>query len=116
MKVCSKCKRELPLSAFGKRTDSKDGLHYMCRECHNQHQRNYSVKNREKRREYNKRAKAKRKLLEYYDLCDAVGGYKMFILNHIKNGEYKYNVVNTVTQEVFKTNNKDEFIRFVKNM
>lgn len=116
MKVCSKCKRELPLSAFGRLHTSKDGFLGVCKECRNKQHREYFAKNKDRRREYNKRAKAKRKLFEYYDLCDAIGGYKMFILNHTKNGEYKYNAVNTVTQEVFKTDNKDEFIRFVKNI
>lgn len=32
-KVCSKCKRELPVEAFGKKTRSKDGLQDYCKEC-----------------------------------------------------------------------------------
>ena len=32
-KVCSKCGRELPLSAFGKHAKTKDGLQAMCHEC-----------------------------------------------------------------------------------
>ena len=33
-KVCSKCGRELPLSQFSKCARNKDGLQYMCKECH----------------------------------------------------------------------------------
>ena len=33
-KVCSKCGRELPLSQFNKCARNKDGLQYMCKECH----------------------------------------------------------------------------------
>lgn len=32
-KLCSKCKRELPTSAFAKRSRSKDGLQPWCRQC-----------------------------------------------------------------------------------
>ncbi len=32
-KRCSKCTRELPLSEFGKRSASKDGLNYKCKTC-----------------------------------------------------------------------------------
>ena len=31
-KVCNKCGRELPISAFNKRTASKDGLQDRCKE------------------------------------------------------------------------------------
>ena len=32
-KRCSKCKHELPLSEFSKRSASKDGLNYKCKTC-----------------------------------------------------------------------------------
>ena len=32
-KVCSKCKRELPIEMFGKRKSESDGLQYYCKEC-----------------------------------------------------------------------------------
>jgi hypothetical protein len=34
-KTCNKCRRGLPLSAFGKKACNKDGLQYACKECHN---------------------------------------------------------------------------------
>lgn len=33
MRYCSACKRTLPVTDFGKRTASSDGLHYWCRSC-----------------------------------------------------------------------------------
>lgn len=33
LKVCSKCKRELPVENFAKRPKTRDGLQYYCREC-----------------------------------------------------------------------------------
>lgn len=35
-KVCSKCKRELPVSEFYKCTSKADGLQNMCKECKKQ--------------------------------------------------------------------------------
>lgn len=32
-KKCQRCGKELPLSSFNKRRDSRDGLQYMCKEC-----------------------------------------------------------------------------------
>jgi hypothetical protein len=32
-KLCASCLQEKPVSEFGKRADSKDGLRYRCREC-----------------------------------------------------------------------------------
>lgn len=43
----------------------------------------------------------------------AVGGFKVYILNHIKSGEYKYNVVPT-EGELFQTNDKKEFLRYAE--
>ncbi len=32
-KVCSVCKREMPVDMFYKKTNSADGLQYTCKEC-----------------------------------------------------------------------------------
>ena len=49
-KVCSRCKEEKPLEAFGKDRSKKDGLHNQCKGCRKQcHQ-----ENREKKSEYGK--------------------------------------------------------------
>lgn len=116
MKVCSICKRELPLSAFGKLYSSKDGLQYSCKKCLNKRNREYFANNRDKYHEYYRKREDAKNLLDYNNMCDAIGGYKIYILNHTKNGEYKYNIINTVTREVFKTNDKNEFIKFVEGL
>ena len=56
-KVCSKCKKELPISEFGKNKATKDGLICSCKKC-------------ESRRvhDYVKSEKGKRKRKEYYNL------------------------------------------------
>lgn len=47
VKVCKKCGRTLPLSAFNKNTRSKDGLQYECRECHAVAMKKYHIKKAE---------------------------------------------------------------------
>lgn len=32
-KICSKCRKELPVTEFHKKTSSKDGLQYICKSC-----------------------------------------------------------------------------------
>ena len=49
-KVCSKCGRELPLSEFYKKLDSKDGLQSRCKECAIKSSSEYAKKSREKAR------------------------------------------------------------------
>lgn len=115
-KICPRCKRELPLSSFGKLKTSKDGLQYTCKECLNKHNKDYRSKNKAKWIEYNRKSKEKTKTLEYHSLCDAIGGYNLFILNHTKQGEFKYNMVNTATGEIFNTNNKEDFIERIKRI
>lgn len=46
-KVCKKCGRELPISAFNKKAKSKDGLQDMCRECHREYNRANNLKKKE---------------------------------------------------------------------
>ena len=41
-KTCTLCKRELPLSAFGKHRIMKDGLSCWCKECSRERQRKHS--------------------------------------------------------------------------
>lgn len=46
-KLCKKCGRTLPLSAFNKNQKSKDGLQYECRECHAEVMKRYHIKKAE---------------------------------------------------------------------
>lgn len=38
MKVCSRCKSPKPLADFAKRSQSKDGLSYWCRQCFSEYE------------------------------------------------------------------------------
>lgn len=51
-KVCSKCKKELPLEAFGKCKSTKDGLKHACKECRNADKRLYDATHKEQAHEY----------------------------------------------------------------
>ena len=42
-KKCHKCKRVLPLTMFGIKSDSKDGLQVMCRECKSTYSKEYEA-------------------------------------------------------------------------
>lgn len=41
-----------------------------------------------------------------------IGGYKISVLNYVKKGEFKYNILKT-DGTLFYTNNKREFISYV---
>ena len=67
-KICSKCKIEKDESAFGKNKRTKDGLHYVCKECKHEMDNNWIARHSE---EHRQRAKAWRKnnpekMVEYY--------------------------------------------------
>ena len=53
-KVCSKCKRELPISEFYKNKSRKDGLNAQCKNCMNEYAKNYrkSTKRKEVQKRY----------------------------------------------------------------
>lgn len=68
MKKCSRCGKIKELNEFGKRSQSKDGLRYSCKDC----QKEYRQKNKDKIRKYKKEYYLKNKdrrkayLKEYY--------------------------------------------------
>lgn len=41
-----------------------------------------------------------------------IGGYKISVLNYVKRGEFKYNILKT-DGTLFYTNNKQEFINYI---
>jgi hypothetical protein len=51
-KICTKCKRELPLEAFGKCTKAKDGLKARCKECRNEIKRDYNRTHKQQIHDY----------------------------------------------------------------
>jgi hypothetical protein len=47
MKICSKCKEELPLSSFTKHSKNKDGLQGSCRECNKKSSKEWNANNKD---------------------------------------------------------------------
>lgn len=126
-KICTKCKRELPLSEFSRMKNGKNGLRSWCNECNRAAARAWAQANPERfketcRKNYIKR-KEKMKTLAAREreerrkafAKDVLGGYTIYILNYPTNKERKYNAVAT-TGDVFKTNDKKEFLRFVAEL
>lgn len=56
-KVCSKCKRELPISEFCKNKNRKDGLNCYCRQCVSEYYKNNKEHIRKVEREYRRTEK-----------------------------------------------------------
>lgn len=54
-KICTKCKRELPLDMFQKDRTKRDGLACRCKECKAEYARQYVIDHREERRAYKKK-------------------------------------------------------------
>lgn len=100
MKQCHECGEFKPLSEFVRNKAKKYGFEYHCKKCHTDKQKERNKTAVENARKYNK-------------ACLLIGGFKVFILNHVKNGEYKYNVVPT-EGEVYKTNDKERFLRYLE--
>lgn len=59
-KICSRCRKELPLNMFGKSKSKSDGLNVYCKECSNIRRRKQYRKNIEHSREKNKNSNDKR--------------------------------------------------------
>ena len=55
IKICTKCKRELPLDMFQKDRTKRDGLACRCKECKAEYARQYVIDHREERRAYKKK-------------------------------------------------------------
>lgn len=62
-KVCSKCKRELPIEMFGKRKSESDGLQYYCKECKKNMQKNMHMYLMEKKNSTNRHIQVLERLL-----------------------------------------------------
>ena len=57
-KMCTHCKRVLPVSMFNKRSDNKtDGLQYVCKECNSKLSKEYNERKKAKKEEANNAAK-----------------------------------------------------------
>lgn len=104
MKRCSKCGQLLPLDSFSKEPTYKDGYKTICKKCTNEYSREYRAREKERRKTL---LEIKKREPE-----ECLGGYRVYVLNHTKRGEFKYNVVST-KGGVFHTNNKGDFLSFL---
>lgn len=105
MRLCTKCGRMLPESKFSKDMNCEGGLKHRCKDCVNANAKEYY----QKIKEYNLG-----KDETFINPDEFLGGYKISILNHVKKGEFKFNVFETKTGEVFQTNVKDYFINYIR--
>lgn len=61
MKRCYTCKETLPVGAFGKRSDSRDGRAHWCLECARAYHAEYRRKNPERIRQIKKMSRERNK-------------------------------------------------------
>lgn len=100
MKVCKRCKKELPSKDFPPHKRCRDGLSNICRRCTKA--RDYA------REEFKEKEREKEKLYE-----KATGGLKIYILNYPCRGEKKFNICST-DEWYYSTDNKDDFLRYLE--
>ena len=115
MKECTKCHRKLPLDNFNKDTRYKNGVKSICRECTSIYNQEYSK--RKKRNEYFKKYRQKmkeeNKKIDLLEASKILGGYRISILNYAKKGEFKYTIEKVQTNDLFRTNNKKDFLDYL---
>lgn len=101
MKTCIKCRKSKPESEFYPDRSNKRLMPH-CKDCAKKLSIEWQRQNRMSKAEQNRQ-------------MEVVGGYKMFILNYTKKGEYKYQIVST-NGKSFMTNNSSEFMDKVKGI
>ena len=72
MKMCNKCKRLLDESLFSKRSDTKDGLSYICKECKREYDKKFDAKKREQLSKEQDRCVKCGKHIKYEQLIDGI--------------------------------------------
>lgn len=70
----------------------------------------------QKRAEREKLAKENEERLELLRASELLGGYRIYVLNHVKEGESKYTCVKVSTSEVYRTNDKRKFISYLEGV
>ena len=122
VKTCTKCGRELTLDNFYKSPNGKYGVYSVCKKCMSKIHKKYYSKDLEKRRTMNRiyderrreREKETKEMIETLKVSEILGGYRIYVLNHTKDGEFKYTAVKVHTADVFRTNNKREFLCYLE--
>ena len=108
MKKCRKCGQLLDLSEFPLDKQNLDGHKGMCRKCTREYNRNYNKKQKEKYLKIHS-------LITSEDKAKYIlGGLKCYILNHIKKGEFKYNIICMEDGKLYQTNSLENFVHYLK--
>ena len=67
-KICSRCRKEKPLSDFSRQSNAPSGLNYVCRDCMRERGRAYYQRNKVIRKEHHRVNNRKSMLKHYYGL------------------------------------------------
>lgn len=117
--ICRSCGRDLPLTDFTANRSRKNGYETRCHQCTAEYYRQYNQKNRAKIKQqkidYETRIREEEAFFNNQKFNSSLGGHKIYVLNHVKDGEFKYNIVSTLG-EVFKTNDKIKFINYLTEL
>lgn len=127
VKTCTKCGRDLSLENFYKSPTGKYGVYSVCKECQRKECKKHYLHNLEKKRamyrtynqkraEREKQAKENEERLEILRASEILGGYRIYVLNHCKEGEAKYTCVKVSTAEVYRTNDKRKFLSYLEGV
>lgn len=123
VKTCTKCGKTKPLTEFYKDWSGKNETKNICKECYKDYYtKNLAIKqerNKAYRERYEKRLKEQERKLEAVELLQAselLGGYRIYVLNHCKEGEVKYTCVKVSTAEVYRTNDKRKFLCYLEEV
>lgn len=107
-RICKQCGKTLPLNKFPF-IYSKEHKHqyryHTCKKCQKLNYYIYMKNYRKKQKEMDDKT--------INDLCEkSCGGWKIYILKHYKQGEFKYNILST-TGELYHTNDFKEFLSII---
>lgn len=127
VKSCTKCGKTKPIEEFYKSESGKYGVQSWCMECQKKECRKHYAKNLTKKQARNKayyerqkwkeyEEKKKLEALELLRASEILGGYRIYVLNHVKEGESKYTCVKVSTAEVYRTNDKRKFLSYLEGV
>lgn len=89
MKMCNKCKRLLDESYFSKRSDTKDGLSYICKECKKEYDKKFDAKKREQLSKQQDKCVKCGKHIKYEQYIDGVYVISKFCNDCYPNQKFK---------------------------
>lgn len=100
-KICSKCKKEKPVSEFGKNKAKKDGLQAECKECKSAYNKLHYQKNKEtylaKARESSKECEDYIREIKSSLKCSICGEDRWWVLDfHHENPDEKESCIATL--------------------